>query len=718
MVSLDRKKSSNLMDNQINMDSIRSVIKLTNVNCFPLYLKEIFKDLVERTESNKKKGLTRIIFYEYIKLPTFISDKLFDSLDVNKDGFLDKNEFIDGLYDLYYGNLDKNLNIIFRMYDFDRDGRINNKDIKQLLSYLPLRDESKQIESVNELEKLMSKISIKDNLEKEDFINFIKNKSSELFLDLYYYLVTNYPFSIESVENFKKHPKLQNQNVDVLSEEENIASPKKTPFKTFDVVPDIEGFKLEPINDDFQIPTNLDNKKHHVINKEEIQENPYGIRSNVLATPSIFLKKNDEKIEDFSLDQSYKPPIQRKSSIFTQQINKSSVIYKITENGNLKSYFLKLFNKDIIYYKNDKCQEIIGMHNLSGTYVFEKGKEPVSMNFENKTLYPFSLIFSNKTRTYYCDKQEEAIDWINKIKEAIGYQNFLDVYDLTDTVLGNGKFGVVKLGIHKKTKEEVAIKIIKKSEMDLKDMELVKSEIDIMIMCRHPNIVRLLDKFESKDFTYIVMEYLRGNTFANYLEKSPIDALSESDCCKVIYQISNALDYMHTFGIVHRDLKPENIMIKTSLPYESSDSVKIMDFGLSKILGPTEKVSDGYGTLTYVAPEVLTRKPYNKSVDVWSLGVIVYYTLCGSFPFDDSSNDEEKIAKKTVFDELKFTSKYWNGKSKEVKDFIMKAMEKDMDKRATIKELLNHEWFKKFIVTSPEKKKSTVTNRKKSSVQY
>lgn len=84
------------------------------------------------------------------------------------------------------------------------------------------------------------------------------------------------------------------------------------------------------------------------------------------------------------------------------------------------------------------------------------------MNFENKTLYPFSLIFSNKTRTYYCDKQEEAIDWINKIKEAIGYQNFLDVYDLTDTVLGNGKFGVVKLGIHKKTKEEVAIKIIKK----------------------------------------------------------------------------------------------------------------------------------------------------------------------------------------------------------------------------------------------------------------
>jgi serine/threonine protein kinase len=118
-----------------------------------------------------------------------------------------------------------------------------------------------------------------------------------------------------------------------------------------------------------------------------------------------------------------------------------------------------------------------------------------------------------------------------------------------------------------------------------------------------------------------------------------------------------------------------------------------MDFGLSKILGPNEKVNDGYGTLTYVAPEVLTRKPYNNQVDIWSLGVIVYYTLSGSFPFDDQSNDEEVIAKKVVFQELQFNHKSWLIRSPAVKDFIQKTMTKDLEKRVKIKEVMKHKWF-------------------------
>ena len=166
---------------------------------------------------------------------------------------------------------------------------------------------------------------------------------------------------------------------------------------------------------------------------------------------------------------------------------------------------------------------------------------------------------------------------------------------------------------------------------------------------------------------------------------------------QIIYQICKALDYLHDFGIVHRDLKPENIMIKTKLPYDSSSSIKIMDFGLSKILGTSETATDGYGTLTYVAPEVLKREPYNKSVDIWSLGVITYYIVCGLFPFDDDSNDENMIAKKIVNEEIKFTSRHWKGKSKELMDFIIKATIKDISKRPSIKTLLNHDWFKKVL---------------------
>lgn len=690
MVTLQKEKSQ---ENFIDMDNIRSIIKISNVNLFPFYLLEIYKDLKERNESNKKKGIGKIIFYEYIKLPIFVSDKLFDALDLNKDGYLDKNEFINGLFDLYYGSLEKNLEIIFRIYDFDKDEKINKKDITQLLSYLPLKNESKQVESVKELEFLVSDLFINEHITKDDFFKIIKLKSSEIFLDLYCYLISNYPFSINSIENFKNHPKIQEQDLKIESyDKEYISTPKKTPIESPEFVS-----KIEPLELDLIIPKNNTKKHHERRDDIKIEKDSYCKRDSKLdATPSVFLKK-DRYLEE-QLDNEIKERGgKRKSSLNTPQIIKSAKIYKITENNNIKSYFLKLFNKDIIYYKNEKCEEIVGMHNLSGAYVNEKMNDKSKIVFEDKTYYSFSIVFSNKTRTYFCEKQEDALDWIKKLKDAIGYENFLDHYEFTDVNLGNGKFGIVKLGIHLKTKEKVAIKIIKKADMDVKDIELVKSEIDIMIMCRHRNIVRLLDKFENKDYYYIVMEYLKGDTFASYLEKTPIDALSEEQCCKIIYQICKALEYLHDFGIVHRDLKPENIMIKTVLPYDANDSIKIMDFGLSKILGSSETVTDGFGTLTYVAPEVLKREPYNKSVDIWSLGIIVYYTVCGEFPFDDKNNNESNIAKKIVSDEIKFSSKHWSGKSKELIDFIVKATTKNISKRPSIKTLLNHEWFKKTL---------------------
>ena len=269
------------------------------------------------------------------------------------------------------------------------------------------------------------------------------------------------------------------------------------------------------------------------------------------------------------------------------------------------------------------------MHSLSGGYVIDPTKDIIT--FEGKNLFFFSIKFSNKNRIYYTETFEEAFSWTQHLKSAIGYQSFTDIYEMDNKTLGEGKFGLVKLGVHKKTGEKVAIKIIKKEAMSYKDQELVKSEIDIMKICKHPNIVRLLDHFENNEFIFIAMEYLGGGTLAQYLESTPVDELSEEDAGVITYQVARALEYLHQFGIVHRDLKPENIMIKGKLPYTSLDSLKVMDFGLSKILGPNERVSDGFGTLTYVAPEVLTRKPYNKHVDIWSLGVIVFYTLSGLF---------------------------------------------------------------------------------------
>ena len=107
--------------------------------------------------------------------------------------------------------------------------------------------------------------------------------------------------------------------------------------------------------------------------------------------------------------------------------------------------------------------------------------------------------------------------------------------------------------------------------------------------------------------------------------------------------MATALYYLHSFGVAHRDLKPENVLMVSN---DDDADLKIVDFGLSKIIGPNEQTVDPFGTLAYVAPEVLLQKPYGKEVDLFSLGVMTYLMLCKVLPFDHK--EEKEIARKTI----------------------------------------------------------------------
>lgn len=123
---------------------------------------------------------------------------------------------------------------------------------------------------------------------------------------------------------------------------------------------------------------------------------------------------------------------------------------------------------------------------------------------------------------------------------------------------------------------------------------------------------------------------------------------------------------MHSFGIAHRDLKPENIlMVDTS----NDSNVKLVDFGLSKTFGPGETCTEPFGTLCYVAPEILSLKPYDKGVDIWSLGIIVYLMLSRHLPFD--STDDKEIGRKTIFNQIEFTHPIWTNVSEPAKDLLL-----------------------------------------------
>lgn len=206
---------------------------------------------------------------------------------------------------------------------------------------------------------------------------------------------------------------------------------------------------------------------------------------------------------------------------------------------------------------------------------------------------------------------------------------------------------------------------MKKKELSLKDIELLKREIEVLKVCQHPNIIRFYDVFENSDYIYIVMEYLQGGDFFNYLETRNFK-ITEERAKNIAHQIATAIFYLHSFGIAHRDLKPENILMVDN----SNDSqVKLVDFGLSKTFGPGETCTEPFGTLCYVAPEILSQKPYDKGVDIWSLGIIIYLMLSRHLPFD--STDDKEIGRKTIFNQIEYTHPIWQSVSEDAKDLIL-----------------------------------------------
>ena len=355
------------------------------------------------------------------------------------------------------------------------------------------------------------------------------------------------------------------------------------------------------------------------------------------------------------------------------------------ENYTLYKQWMVLIGEELYMYEDETKKNLIKMHNLSGSLIKENG----ILTFNSIDYFYFSIIFTNKTRTYMIPNKRIAKDWTFTLRKTLNYHNFFDHYEIIDD-LDEGHFGLVKLGVHKSTGEKVAIKIIKKSKVSERNLGLVQTEIDILKICKHPCIVKFLDHFENSEYIFIVTEYFENGNLKKYLRR--IDyKMNEKIASKIVIQVCTGLKYLHSYGIVHRDIKPENIMVAHT---GANFFVKILDFGLSKILGAKEKASDGCGTLLYVAPEVISVKSYNHLVDVWSLGVMLYHMLSGDFPFNSNVNYSvnEQILKHSV----SFFGGIWRQRSKSVMELIKSCLEKQNKDRISIDDILNSNWIKEM----------------------
>jgi calcium/calmodulin-dependent protein kinase I len=241
----------------------------------------------------------------------------------------------------------------------------------------------------------------------------------------------------------------------------------------------------------------------------------------------------------------------------------------------------------------------------------------------------------------------------------------------------------VKRAVKKSDKSEYAIKIIDKGKLNKEELAVIHDEVDIMQKVSHPNCVKMYELYDTKKKLYMVLEILRGGELFDRIVKKRF--FSEQQAAQVIQSVVSAIQYLHKIGVVHRDLKPENLLYATK---EDDSIIKLTDFGLAKFT--QVKMATACGTPGYVAPEILSGKPYGPEVDLWSVGVILYILLCGFPPFyDENTSNLYRTIKAGKFD---FPSPYWDEISDPAKNLISRLLTVDPKQRATSEQVLAHPW--------------------------
>ena len=207
--------------------------------------------------------------------------------------------------------------------------------------------------------------------------------------------------------------------------------------------------------------------------------------------------------------------------------------------------------------------------------------------------------------------------------------------------IDQGAFAKVIHVKEKKTKKDFALKIVKKSESNIDLINRMKEEIQILKKLQHPNIVQYYGQIENTNQLFIKMEYLKYGTLGQWIQKNK--NISEEQASLIIKEVLSAIAYLHQNQICHRDLKPENIMFSRE---NDISSIKIIDFGLSLQNFDSLCNSDYCGTLIYMAPEEIERKSYYLSVDIWSIGILMYMLLNkGEHPFYHNGDTKKNIFK-------------------------------------------------------------------------
>jgi len=269
-----------------------------------------------------------------------------------------------------------------------------------------------------------------------------------------------------------------------------------------------------------------------------------------------------------------------------------------------------------------------------------------------------------------------------------------EIYEVEKKKLGEGSYGSVTKGKHRKTKEVRAVKTIAKSQM--KNIDRFMQEIAILKMMDHPNIIKLFETFEDARNIYLVMELcIGGELFDKIIEEGH---LTEVNAAQLMKQIIHAVYYMHSESVCHRDLKPENFLLLTRGPFERN-VLKVIDFGLSRPFQAGKPMRTVAGSAYYMAPEVISGE-YDHLCELWSCGVLMYLFLCGYPPFQGATDVE--VLRQVRRGRAKFDMRHWCHISEDGRSLVNELLSLDPRKRPSAGEALGNVWVQEHAPKAPD----------------
>ena len=690
--------------------------KKINEKALLKYFIFIFDDLYQRVENNKAKDgkismETMRLFFQY---PELIFKLICTALNISIENRISKDQFLEIIFKLYCSEDNEKMKFYFNIFSPNEKQLINCKNIELILFNFHLINYSNNF---NYLNKIINNLNLKENMSFSEWEE-LNSRNSDLFYLMNFYIEDTKPFNDYLINDLFIN-EIKNNIIKNEFRNNNLQDKITKNFKLY-----LNSLKKEK-DDLFFNDLSLYNFKAKT---KDFYDEDISNKNNILDISNINIKKiqtsksySNLRMNNLLLHQYDNMTITGNSS--TQCEDDYQFLHHITSNKsslissqNIIQIPINKFIKAFLYSKNEKKfieKEIDIIDNVIIVYSEGIVNQIIDLRYsfietnlskvkhKEKHYQRIYIIakfsnFKNNAFKLFFDSNFEYENFLSKIPTKDLYSTFIKNYEIKE-LIGIGGFGKVYKVLNNETGETLAVKVINKKEINYNErVSSYKNEIfsfNMLTHINHENIIKAIELYENCENICCIYEYIPQNLTQFILCNK--NNFNVNIIKKISYQIICALNFMKKIGLIHQDLKSENVMVKYDNNINNLN-IKLIDFGLSKIILNNETCNGQFGTPNYMAPELTYYDDYNYKIDIWSLGIILYYLKFNKLPFDDDSKLKDKILKNIKYQRIRFGNsicKFENNDEKIFQNIILNCLIRNPDDRISIESLSENQWF-------------------------